>query len=71
MVPGTTSKIKYLIFGSETTGLPKPFYQKYKSQLYLLPQKFEAIRSYNLAVSVGMTLGVISAHLHSAGRDPA
>ncbi len=39
----------YLIFGSETKGLPKSFYQDYKSQMFELPMFSEHIRSLNLS----------------------
>lgn len=39
----------YLIFGSETKGLPENIYQKYKKNMYNLPMFSEHIRSLNLS----------------------
>lgn len=39
----------YLIFGSETKGLPQDFYQHYKSQMFELPMFSKHIRSLNLS----------------------
>ena len=38
-----------LVFGSETKGLPKDFYQTYKDQMYELPMFSDHIRSLNLS----------------------
>ncbi|HEY5038126.1 MAG TPA: tRNA (cytidine(34)-2'-O)-methyltransferase [bacterium] len=46
----------YLIFGKETAGFPKNFYEIYKEKLYRIPQKEEAIRSLNLSTAVGIVL---------------
>lgn len=39
----------YLVFGSETKGLPKSFYETYKDQMYEMPMFSEHIRSLNLS----------------------
>ena len=39
----------YLIFGSETKGLPKKFYSEYKEQMFEMPMFSEHIRSLNLS----------------------
>ena len=39
----------YLIFGSETKGLPKDFYQTYKDRMFHLPMFSDHIRSLNLS----------------------
>ena len=39
----------YLIFGSETKGLPKDYYQTYKDRMFELPMFSEHIRSLNLS----------------------
>ena len=39
----------YLIFGSETKGLPENIMQEYKQRLYSLPMYSEKIRSLNLS----------------------
>jgi tRNA (cytidine/uridine-2'-O-)-methyltransferase len=46
----------YLIFGKETAGLPKDFYEIYKEQMYRIPQVDPSIRSLNLSTSVGIVL---------------
>jgi tRNA (cytidine/uridine-2'-O-)-methyltransferase len=50
------SKGAYLIFGKETAGLPKDFYEIYQDQMYRIPQTDESIRSLNLSTSVGIVL---------------
>jgi tRNA (cytidine/uridine-2'-O-)-methyltransferase len=49
-------KEAYLIFGKETAGFPKKFYETYKDRLYRIPQEDESIRSLNLSTSVGIVL---------------
>ncbi len=46
----------YLVFGKETAGLPKKFYEVYREKLYRIPQKDDSIRSLNLSTSVGIVL---------------
>ncbi|MFC1483352.1 tRNA (cytidine(34)-2'-O)-methyltransferase [Candidatus Margulisiibacteriota bacterium] len=46
----------FLIFGSETNGLPAHLYDEYKDKLYTIPMRGEA-RSLNLASSVAIVLG--------------
>ncbi|HVM31705.1 MAG TPA: tRNA (cytidine(34)-2'-O)-methyltransferase [bacterium] len=46
----------YLIFGKETAGLPKEFYERYKDRLYRIPQKEDSVRSLNLSTSAGIAL---------------
>jgi len=46
----------YLIFGKETAGFPKKFYETYKDKLYHIPQEDESIRSLNLSTSAGIVL---------------
>ncbi len=45
----------YLLFGSETSGLPEELLQKYKEQAITIPMTKEG-RSLNLAVSAGIIL---------------
>ena len=45
----------YLLFGSETSGLPTELLQKYKEQTITIPMTKEG-RSLNLAVSAGIVL---------------
>jgi tRNA (cytidine/uridine-2'-O-)-methyltransferase len=46
----------YLIFGKETAGFPKKFYEVYKEKLYRIPQDEKDIRSLNLSTAVGIVL---------------
>ena len=46
----------YLIFGRESAGLPKEFYEKYQSDMRLIPMPGEHSRSLNLANAVSITL---------------
>ena len=46
----------YLVFGSEGSGLPPEFYDKYQKQLYTIPMEGDFCRSFNLANSVAITL---------------
>ncbi len=46
----------YLIFGKETAGFPKSFYEIYQDKLYRIPQVDESIRSLNLSTSAGIVL---------------
>lgn len=46
----------YLIFGKETAGFPKEFYEKYKDRLYRIPQEEGSVRSLNLSTSAGIAL---------------
>lgn len=47
---------QYLVFGNEGHGLPPPFYERYKEQLFTLPMPGEHSRSHNLANSVAIAL---------------
>lgn len=44
----------YLVFGSESKGFPKEFYEKYKDKLYSIPIK--EVRSLNLSASAAIVL---------------
>ncbi len=44
----------YLVFGSETKGLPPEIHQAYASQLYKIPMRTSIVRSLNLAQSVAI-----------------
>ena len=46
----------YLIFGKETAGFPKKFYETYKDKLYRIHQADESIRSLNLSTSAGIVI---------------
>ncbi len=46
----------YLIFGRESAGLPREFYEKYQNDMRLIPMPGEHSRSLNLANAVSITL---------------
>ena len=46
----------YLIFGRESSGLPREFYEKYQNDMRLIPMPGEHSRSLNLANAVSITL---------------
>ncbi len=58
-------KEAYLIFGKETAGFPKSFYEIYKEKMYRIPQKDESIRSLNLSTSAGIVLYEALRQIHS------
>ena len=62
-----TSVPVFLIFGSESRGLPPSFYEKYKNKLLRIPHSNE-IRSLNLATSVGIAAYEVFRQ-QNAGRD--
>ena len=43
-----------LVFGNESSGLPKPFYGQYKDSLFRIPMPGEHARSVNLANAVSI-----------------
>ena len=49
-------KDDYLVFGNESAGLPKEFYEIYKQDLFLIPMPGKNSRSHNLANSVSIAL---------------
>lgn len=44
----------FLVFGNESSGLPKPFYEKYRGDLFKIPMPGEHARSINLANAVSI-----------------
>lgn len=50
------SKESYLIFGSETEGLPRNLYTIYSDKLYTIPMRNSKVRSLNLATSAGIVI---------------
>lgn len=46
----------FLIFGSETTGLPKHIMEKFYEQMYTIPQYNDHVRCLNLSNSVSIVL---------------
>lgn len=43
-----------LVFGNESSGLPKEFYERYRDQLFRIPMPGEHARSINLANAVSI-----------------
>jgi tRNA (cytidine/uridine-2'-O-)-methyltransferase len=52
----------YLVFGCESSGLPKKFYETYKDLLLRIPIS-SRIRSLNLATSVGIAVFEVARQL--------
>lgn len=46
----------YLVFGNESSGLPKDFYQKYRERMFTIPMGGKFCRSLNLANSAAIVL---------------
>ena len=46
----------YLIFGCETSGLPRTFHERYQADFYRIPMVPGSVRSLNLSTSVGVVL---------------
>lgn len=44
----------FLVFGNESSGLPKPFYETYRESLFKIPMPGEHARSINLANAVSV-----------------
>lgn len=56
----------YLVFGSETKGLPKSFYNIYKKQMYEMPMFSDKIRSLNLSNAATAVTYECLRHLNKA-----
>ena len=46
----------HLVFGNETSGLPAPFYARYREQLLTIPMTGRHARSHNLANAVSIAV---------------
>jgi tRNA (cytidine/uridine-2'-O-)-methyltransferase len=46
----------YLVFGSETVGLPKTIHETYAPHLYKIPMRTSVVRSLNLAQSAAIVV---------------
>ncbi len=46
----------WLVFGNEGSGLPPPFYERYRNRLCVIPMPGEHARSHNLANAVSIVL---------------
>ncbi len=55
----------YLVFGSETSGLPEQLHLAYRENRRLIPMDNKNIRSLNLATSVGIVLYEARRQLYS------
>ncbi len=47
---------QYLVYGSETSGLPPELWQGYPSRMLRIPMENQKVRSFNLSNSVALTL---------------
>ena len=54
LVAGGMSLGDALVFGNESSGLPKDFYDRYKESLFKIPMPGEHARSINLANAVSI-----------------
>jgi tRNA (cytidine/uridine-2'-O-)-methyltransferase len=52
---GRFEKGDALVFGNESSGLPKPFYSRYEDSLFKIPMPGEHARSINLANAVSIS----------------
>lgn len=56
----------FLVFGSETSGLPPALYERHRNQLYTIPMPGRHMRSHNLATSVGIVTYEAYRQIHHA-----
>ena len=56
-----------LVFGNESSGLPKDFYDRYKESLFKIPMPGEHARSINLANAV--SIAAYECYRQLAGRE--
>jgi tRNA (cytidine/uridine-2'-O-)-methyltransferase len=54
-----------LLFGRESTGLPPSVRERFAERLLMIPMENDAVRSLNLATSVGIVLYEARRQLHS------
>lgn len=57
----------YLVFGSESSGLPESFYDRYRDELYCIPMPGQHARSINLANAVAVGVYEAFRQLSSGG----
>jgi tRNA (cytidine/uridine-2'-O-)-methyltransferase len=60
----------YLIFGCETSGLPKTIHERYENQVYRIPMLPDSVRSLNLSTSVGVILYEALRQVNTVGAGP-
>ena len=58
-----------LVFGNESHGLPDPFYEQYREQLFRIPMPGANARSINLANAV--SIATYEAYRQLNGNEPA
>ena len=58
----------YLVFGSETEGLPRFIHETYASHLYKIPMRTSLVRSLNLAQSAAIVLYEVIRQQNLAGE---
>lgn len=59
----------YLVFGSESKGLPPEFHEKYSDRLFKIPMRTHLVRSLNLAQAAAVVLyEALRQNRYSAGR---
>lgn len=46
----------FLVFGNETSGLPKSWYEEYREQLFAIPMDNPKVRSLNISSAVAVTV---------------
>ncbi len=57
----------WLVFGRETTGFPKDFYQRFGDRMIAIPQPGGLVRSLNLGTAVG--IGLYEAYRQVCSRN--
>ena len=60
-----------LVFGNESSGLPKDFYEKYRDRLFRIPMPGEYARSINLANAVSIASYECCRQLCCCGKEVA
>ena len=60
-----------LVFGNESSGLPKDFYEKYRDRLFRIPMPGEYARSINLANAVSIASYECYRQLSCCGKEVA
>ena len=60
-----------LVFGNESSGLPKDFYEKYRDRLFRIPMPGEYARSINLANALSIASYECYRQLNCCGKEVA
>jgi tRNA (cytidine/uridine-2'-O-)-methyltransferase len=63
----------YLVFGSETTGLPENIHKTYADRMLIIPMRTHLVRSLNLAQAAAVVLyeAIRQNDFHIKDPDPA